>query len=120
MIKNIIVEYLISSTFQDPSETQVLIKIIDIDDHLPEFERTNMTIGVRLNVPIDTVIGNVKATDKDPDALPIIYNIVNMTFESPIKGKSLNNITDVIILNNSTSDLKIMKNLIHYADGIFR
>lgn len=105
---------------QDPAEIQVLIKVLDIDDHLPEFESANMTIGVRLNVPIDTIIGNVKATDKDPEAKPIIYKIVNMTFESPIKGKSLSNITDVIVLNNATADLKIMKNLIHYADGIFR
>lgn len=98
----------------------MLVKIIDIDDHLPEFESANITVGVRLNVPIDTLIASVKATDKDPDAKPIHYSIVNMTFISPIKGKSLNNITEVIVLNNMTGDLKIMKNLIHYADGIFR
>ncbi|XP_026328265.1 cadherin-23 isoform X1 [Hyposmocoma kahamanoa] len=104
----------------DPSETQVLIKLIDIDDHLPEFENANMTIGVRLNVPIDTSIATVKAIDKDPDAITINYKIVNMSFESPIKSKSLSNITDVIVLNNVTGELKVMKNLIHYADGIFR
>ncbi|XP_013185198.1 cadherin-87A [Amyelois transitella] len=104
----------------DPSEIQILIKIIDIDDHLPEFESANMTVGVRLNVPIDTAIATVKATDKDPEALPIDYKIVNMSFESPIKSKSVNNITDVIILNNTTGELKIMKNLIHFADGVFR
>lgn len=107
-------------SFQDQSELQVVIKILDIDDHLPEFDNTNMTIGVRLNVPVDTVIATVKATDKDPDALPIDYKIINMTFESPIKSKSSNNITDVIVLNNVTGEMKIMKNLIHYADGIFR
>jgi hypothetical protein len=106
--------------FQDPSEIQILVKIIDIDDHLPEFESMNMTVGVRLNVPIDTIIATVKATDKDPDARPMDYKIVNMSFESPIKSKSLNNITDIIVLNNSTGEIKIMKNLIHFADGIFR
>lgn len=79
-----------------------------------------MTVGVRLNVRIDTLIATVKATDKDPDAKPINYNFVNMSFESPIKGKSLSNISDVIVLNNVTGDLKIMRNLIHFADGIFR
>lgn len=79
-----------------------------------------MTVGVRLNVPVDTVIATVKAVDKDPDALAIDYKIVNMSFESPIKSKSLSNITDVIVLNNATGEMKIMKNLIHYADGIFR
>lgn len=97
-----------------------MVKILDVDDHLPEFESSNMTVGVRLNVPIDTIIATVKAVDKDPDALPIVYKIVNMSFESPIKSKSLSNITDVIVLNNSTGEMKIMKNLIHYADGIFR
>ncbi|XP_049865838.1 cadherin-23 [Pectinophora gossypiella] len=104
----------------DPSEIQVLIKLIDIDDHLPQFDTVNMTIGVRLNVPIDTMIASVKAIDKDPDALAIDYKIVNMSFESPIRTRSISNITDVIILNNVTGELKIMKNLIHYADGIFR
>ncbi|XP_053602394.1 cadherin-87A [Plodia interpunctella] len=104
----------------DPSEVQVLIKIIDIDDHLPEFESANMTVGVRLNVAVDTVIATVRATDLDPEAPPIDYKIMNMSFESPIKSKSMNNITDVIILNNTTGELKIMKNLIHFADGIFR
>lgn len=80
----------------------------------------NITVGVRLNVPMDTIIATVKATDKDPEALTIDYKTVNMTFESPIKGKSLSNISDVIVLGNSTGELKIMKNLIHYADGIFR
>ncbi|XP_063531882.1 cadherin-23 [Cydia strobilella] len=104
----------------DPSETQALIKILDIDDHLPEFESANMTVGVRLNVPIDTVIATVKATDKDPDALPVQYKFVNMSFESPIRARSSNNVSDVISLNNNTGELRIMKNLIHYADGIFR
>lgn len=98
----------------------MLIKVIDIDDHLPEFGNINMTIGVRLNVPIDTSIATLKAVDKDPDAIAINYITVNMSFESPIKSKSLNNITDVIVLNNITGELKVMKNLIHYADGIFR
>ncbi|CAH2991920.1 unnamed protein product [Chilo suppressalis] len=104
----------------NPSEIQVLIKVLDVDDHLPEFESANMTVGVRLNVPIDTNIATVKAIDKDPEALPILYTIVNMSFESPIKSKSLSNVTDTIELNNATGELKIMKNLIHYADGIFR
>ncbi|XP_045446649.1 cadherin-23 [Melitaea cinxia] len=104
----------------DLTEIQVVIKILDIDDHLPEFESSNMTIGVRLNVPVDTVIATVKAIDKDPDALSIDYKIINMTFESPIKSKSSNNVTGVIVINNATGEMKIMKNLIHYADGIFR
>ncbi|XP_045493126.1 cadherin-23 [Colias croceus] len=104
----------------DPSEIQIAIKILDIDDHLPQFDTTNVTIGVRLNVALGTTIALVKAIDKDPDALPIDYKIVNMSFESPIKSKSLNNVTDVIVVNDTTGELRIMMNLIHYADGIFR
>lgn len=104
---------------QDPSEIQVLIKLTDIDDHLPEFGSPNITIGVKLNVPIDTTIATVKAMDRDPESLPIDYKVVNISFESPIQ-KEYNNITEVLTLNNMTGELRIMKNLLHYADGIFR
>ncbi|KAG7299357.1 hypothetical protein JYU34_016291 [Plutella xylostella] len=103
----------------DTSEIQVVIKINDVDDHLPEFESPNITIGVKLNVPIDTLIGKVKATDRDPEALPINYEIVNITFVSPIQ-KEYKNISQVVVLNNMTGELRIMKNLMQYADGIFR
>ncbi|XP_041976287.1 cadherin-23 [Aricia agestis] len=104
----------------DLTEIQVVIKVLDIDDHLPEFESANMTVGVRLNVPVDSIIARVKAVDRDADAKPIRYEIVNISFESPIKSRSVENVTDVIGVNNVTGDLKIMKNLIHYADGLFR
>lgn len=58
--------------------------------------------------------------DKDAEALPIDYRIVNMSFESPIKSKNEHNITDVMSLNKDTGELRIMKNLIHNADGTFR
>lgn len=32
---------------QDPSERQVVIKIIDIDDNLPKFVDENITLGMR-------------------------------------------------------------------------
>ncbi|GBP73902.1 Cadherin-23 [Eumeta japonica] len=104
----------------DPAEIQVLVKVKDIDDHLPRFMSTNLTVGVRLNVPIDTGIATIKATDEDPEAPPIDYAIVDVTFHSPIRGKSQENVTEVMILNKASGELKIMKNLIHYADGTFK
>lgn len=77
-------------------------------------------MGVRLNVPIDTVIGTVKAIDRDPESLPIDYKIVDISFKSPIKSLNDSNLSDVISLHNITGELRIMKNLLHYADGIFR
>lgn len=65
---------------QDPSEIQVLIKVIDIDDNRPMFVKDNVTIGVRLNVPVDTSILNLEANDIDPDALPIQYDILMANF----------------------------------------
>lgn len=70
-------------------------------------------------MPVDTTIATVKATDKDPAAMTLDYKIVNVTFESPIK-KNYSNANEVLGINNVTGELKIMKSLIHYADGIFR
>lgn len=64
----------------DPSEVQILIKIQDIDDNLPQFKQHNVTIGVRLNVPIDTLVTSIEATDLDETAAPIKYHILNTSF----------------------------------------
>jgi hypothetical protein len=34
---------------QDPSERQVVIKVLDIDDNLPKFVDENMTLGERID-----------------------------------------------------------------------
>lgn len=104
----------------DPSHIQVLIKVEDLDDNIPEFVGGNVTVGVRLNVAPHTAVVTLRAADADPGAAPLRYLLAAASFQSPIQEKSLSNVSDVFSLDNVTGELKIVQNLIHYADGIFR
>lgn len=106
----------------DLSEIQILIKIIDIDDHLPEFIEKNPSFGVRLNVPIDYPLITVDAIDDDSDALPIFYQIVNVTFVPQFYKRdnaTIGDIKDVFILNNATGEIRTGKSLADFVDGYF-
>lgn len=106
----------------DLSEMQVLIKVTDIDDHLPEFVVRNPTFGVRLNVPIDYSLITMNAIDKDPDALPLFYQIVNTTFVPQFykrDNSTHGNVDDLFILNNMTGEIRTAKSLADYVDGFF-
>lgn len=104
------------------SEIQVLIKILDVDDHLPEFPDKNPSIGVRLNAPIDSPLISVNAVDRDPDALPMNYRIVNITFVPQFykrDNSTIDGINDVFILNNVTGEMRTAKSLADFVDGYF-
>ena len=66
-------------------EMQIKIVVKDIDDNMPRFLPSyhNMTLGVRVNAPVYTVITTLKAIDPDPDALPVRYDLLNVTFYRP-------------------------------------
>lgn len=107
---------------KDLSEMEVHVKIIDIDDHLPEFIDKNPSFGVRMNVPVEYTLTNVKAIDKDPDAQPLFYQIVNVTFIPQFykrDNSSIENVKDLFILNNATAELRTAKNLADFVDGYF-
>lgn len=106
----------------DLSEIQVLIKVTDVDDHLPEFRDKHPTFGVRLNVPIDYPLVTVNAFDVDPDALPIFYQIVNTTFVPQFYKRdnaTLGDVQDLFILNNATGEIRTGKSLADFVDGFF-
>lgn len=107
----------------DLSEIRVHIKVIDIDDHLPQFDEKDQTIGVRLNIPIDTHILTVRATDDDPDSLPIMYSIQNVTFVPQYYKKDSSklqlNLTQLFTLNTENGELKTIKYLSNFVDGYF-
>lgn len=107
---------------REPSELQVLIKIIDIDDHLPDFVERNPSFGVRLNAPIDYSLITVNAIDKDSDALPITYQMVNVTFVPQFYKRdnaTIGDVKDVFILNNVTGEIRTGKSLADFVDGFF-
>lgn len=107
---------------QDFSEIQILIKIIDIDDHLPEFLSKNPIIGIRSNVQIDQTITTLAAIDLDPDALPILYSIQNITFVPQFykrENSTPENFDEIFTLNNATGEIRTGRNLADYVDGYF-
>lgn len=106
---------------KDLSEIQVLIKIIDIDDHLPEFKPENMELGIRHNVPADTLITTVQAIDVDPAAYPIHYSVSNISYVPQFYKRSVQPIrlTGLFTLHNRTGELKTLNLLSDYVDGYF-
>lgn len=105
---------------KDPSEIQILIKVQDIDDNLPVFDNSNITIGVRLNVPIDTSLLKIEATDIDADAKPLIYEIINSTFKPQVDVGESVNASNVFRLNPNSGELRTARSLVHFVDGMFR
>ncbi|KAE8743505.1 hypothetical protein FOCC_FOCC010892 [Frankliniella occidentalis] len=67
---------------QDPSERQVRVQVRDIDDNAPTFPagKANQTLGVRLNVPVDTSLLTLEAEDADADSAPMHYWLAGATF----------------------------------------
>ncbi|XP_016921882.1 cadherin-23 isoform X3 [Apis cerana] len=103
---------------QDPSERQVLVKVLDIDDNRPKFKKENVTLGVRLNVPIDTSLITLEAFDADSDALPINYSMGKASFTSLVDpSMSKRKIPSHLSLNSQTGELRTTGSMSSYADG---
>lgn len=107
----------------DPSEIQIVIKVLDVDDHLPKFETMEPVIGVRLNIPIDHSISTTQAIDEDPDALPIDYSIQEIEFVPQFYRRDNSTPENLLLtyfsLNNLTGELRTRKSLSDFVDGYF-
>lgn len=106
----------------DPSQIQIRVKLIDVDDHLPEFETKSPAIGVRSNVAIDEVIIRCKAVDVDPEAWPINYLIKDIAFVAQYykrDNETIANLTSLFSMNNATGEIRTARGLFHFVDGFF-
>lgn len=104
------------------SEMKILVTIVDIDDHLPEFERENPTIGIRHNVPIDTSIYTLRAKDEDSSAADLEYRLLNITFNPQFyrrDNKSMQHLEKIFYLNNKTGEIRTTRSVSNYVDGFF-
>ncbi|KAK9498689.1 hypothetical protein O3M35_003268 [Rhynocoris fuscipes] len=110
---------------QDFSEIQVRIKVRDVDDNIPVFTKNNVTIGVRVNVPHDTLLHTVNAIDEDVDAAAITYAIESIKYErsgslhtdnTPMSNTSL---ASIFFLDNTTGELRTAASMAEYYDGHF-
>lgn len=128
---------------QDASERQVMIKVLDIDDNLPKFVHENITLGkeyankssenarvgpctynplvfsgVRVSVPLDTLVTTVQATDVDSSSEQITFHITNLTYtHRPESAKDLKNWP--FSLDQSTGQIRTTSSMVAYAEGHF-
>lgn len=97
--------------------------MIDIDDNLPQFEHKYVSVGVRINVPIDTIITKIRVTDLDAEAEPLILTIENLTFVPQFYKRTKAMRTAVwqtlFVLDNRTGELKTAGSFADYVDGYF-
>lgn len=103
------------------SEIQVLINILDIDDHLPQFKQNITEIGIRHNIGTDSLITTIFADDKDSTAEPISYYIVNVSYtpqfyKRNVRSESLDNLFS---LNIETGELRTANSVHDFVDGFF-
>lgn len=107
----------------DPSHLRVTVKILDIDDNAPQFENPDSTVGIRINVPIDTVITTLRASDADAEAAPIALSIENVTFVPQFYKRTrklaMGNLVSLFTLNNRTGELRTGGSFADYVDGYF-
>ncbi|KAF4531725.1 hypothetical protein B566_EDAN008938, partial [Ephemera danica] len=106
--------------YPDPSEIQVRVTVEDIDDNLPRFKEDNTTVGVRLNVPVDTALVTLEAMDADADAPEVTYSLLSAEFMRP--GSAEMNVpadTPIFSLHERTGELRTAASLAPFAEGMF-
>ncbi|XP_050441705.1 cadherin-23 [Adelges cooleyi] len=104
---------------QDASERQVLVRIVDVDDNLPKFVQENITIGVRMSVPLDTLVATIRATDVDSSAEQITYHITNLSFSRHTEGSTTDVSTWPFFLDQSSGDIRTTTSMTPFVDGRF-
>lgn len=108
---------------QDLSHLRINVRVLDIDDNLPKFEQPDPTVGIRINVPIDTVVTTLKASDADAEAPPVGLSIENVTFVPQFYKRSrslaVGNLHNLFTLNNRTGELRTGGSFADYVDGYF-
>jgi hypothetical protein len=109
---------------KDLSQIEILIKLVDVDDHLPHFEQDNPTVGLRQNIPTDTSIYTVYANDIDSSAEPIRYDLLNATYHPQFYRRENDfsnfNLENLFCLNNKTGEIRTKSLLSDFVDGYFQ
>lgn len=74
--------------------------------------------GVRVSVPLDTLVATLQATDVDSTAEPITYHITNLTFahrsQSPAETKNW-----PFFLDQTTGQVRTTSSMAPYSEGHF-
>lgn len=107
--------------FETDAQLEVRIRIKDIDDNNPEFSSKESTVGVRLTSPVNTELARVSAKDPDPEAAPLVYELINNTFVRPDGPRQeMASPQSAIAVNPETGSVVTAASLAPFVDGHFR
>jgi len=97
----------------------VKINVLDVDDNAPEFTTQNLTLGVRVNAPIYTIVATLKAEDRDADSAIINYFIEKILYFRP--RTNFKEIVDnrIFIIDQLTGVLQTNETYARFTDGYF-
>ncbi|PIO22863.1 hypothetical protein AB205_0090350, partial [Aquarana catesbeiana] len=89
--------------------TQINIIVLDINDNAPVFDQASYKVGLMENLPLNTVILKLNATDLDDGAnSEILYSFDDHTLDLAREMFSLNEITGEIVIKGAI-DFEIAK-----------
>lgn len=104
------------------------VVVRDIDDNVPAFSKRNITLGVRLNVPIDTSLLTLEAVDADADSEAMRYWLAGASFHPLTTPAShaadlapgLDELVQgVFRLDAETGELRTAASMQQFVDGYF-
>lgn len=72
-------------------------------------------LGVRVNVPVDTLLLTLSATDLDSDASTITFHLESITFSRYALAEN----KTYFSIDNSTGEIRTASSMIPFSDGFF-
>ncbi|XP_075066075.1 protocadherin gamma-C5-like isoform X24 [Mixophyes fleayi] len=82
--------------------TEISVIVLDINDNAPVFDQSQYKIHVQENIPLNTVITRLNATDKDEGAnAEILYSFHHHTLDSAEKVFKINSDTGEILVKGN-------------------
>lgn len=76
--------------------------------------------GIRVNVPVDTLLLTLSADDLDSDASPITFQLESITFNHMNRVEDITaNMTQCFSLDNTTGELRTAITMTPFSDGHF-
>ncbi|KAK8778265.1 hypothetical protein V5799_020393 [Amblyomma americanum] len=110
----------VDATYNPDDKTQLLvdIKVEDIDDNSPSFEKPSYVLGIRINSEINSELITLKARDPDSSSNMIMYSIRNVTYYRPSSKESMP-VMGQFELDAHKGSLRNVRSLGKYRDGYF-
>ncbi|XP_077533203.1 cadherin 74A [Haemaphysalis longicornis] len=102
----------------DKTQLQVDVRVEDVDDNSPSFEKPSYVLGIRINSEINSELLTLKAKDPDSSSNMIMYSIRNVTYYRPSSKESMP-VMGQFELDAHKGTLRSIRSLGKYRDGYF-